>query len=194
MANGAANPGMAGHREFLEMQGLGNDFVVFDARDEAIAPERGRPDRSPTGISGIGSSTVVLIRALQHAGCGRGLRFFNADGGESDACGDASALRRPAGLMDERGLPGCKPGEPAAALLQLQRCRQRPGDDRLGVPRSMAWNEIPLSQGGRYQQVSSSSWRGGRSRCRGLDRAIPVSVLFVARCRKQRRSRWTVGP
>ncbi len=37
---------------FRKMQGLGNDFVVFDAREHAVAMSSQRAKRaSPTGIS-----------------------------------------------------------------------------------------------------------------------------------------------
>ena len=36
---------------FRKMHGLGNDFVVFDARDSAFALTPAQVRRSPTGIS-----------------------------------------------------------------------------------------------------------------------------------------------
>ena len=49
---------------FLKMHGLGNDFVVFDARDSAFALEPGA-GAAPCADRhfGIGCDTVVVIRA-----------------------------------------------------------------------------------------------------------------------------------
>src|ERR1700675_4362605 len=86
---------------FLKMHGLGNDFVVFDARDSALAlssaQARGLADRR----FGIGCDTVVII-GPGGASADASLRFFNADGGEIDSCGNATRCVARY-LMDERG-------------------------------------------------------------------------------------------
>jgi diaminopimelate epimerase len=74
---------------FIKMHGLGNDFVVLDAR-EAVLPvmtaqvARGLADRR----TGIGCDQVVLLEPdATHA---FRMRIFNADGGEVEACGNAA--------------------------------------------------------------------------------------------------------
>ena len=70
------------------MHGLGNDFVIVDARgtafpiDETLA--RGIADRR----TGIGCDQLILLEPSSSATVR--MRIFNADGGEVEACGNAS--------------------------------------------------------------------------------------------------------
>ena len=75
-------------RQFLKMHGLGNDFVVFDARREALALSgqqvRGLADRR----TGIGCDQLIVIEASDRADAF--MRIWNADGSEVEACGNAA--------------------------------------------------------------------------------------------------------
>jgi diaminopimelate epimerase len=75
------------HR-FHKMHGLGNDFVVFDARERAvtISPTRARmlSDRH----TGVGCDQLILIEPSDRATAR--MRIWNADGGEVQACGNAT--------------------------------------------------------------------------------------------------------
>jgi diaminopimelate epimerase len=86
---------------FRKMQGLGNDFVVFDARARAIALDGARARRIADRHFGVGCDTVVLIAPSQD-GSDAALRFFNADGDESESCGNATRCIARL-LMDEQG-------------------------------------------------------------------------------------------
>ncbi|MEZ5679893.1 MAG: diaminopimelate epimerase [Erythrobacter sp.] len=75
--------------EFTKMHGLGNDFVVLDARasslpamDETTA--RAIADRR----TGIGCDQLILLEPSDTADFR--MRIFNHDGGEVEACGNAS--------------------------------------------------------------------------------------------------------
>jgi diaminopimelate epimerase len=75
-------------RRFEKMHGLGNDFVIFDARetplemDEAIA--RALADRR----TGIGCDQLIVIEPSDVADLR--MRIWNSDGSEVEACGNAS--------------------------------------------------------------------------------------------------------
>ncbi len=75
--------------EFTKMHGLGNDFIVLDARARAL-PELAPPlvralaDRR----SGIGCDQLILLEPSTTADFR--MRIFNADGSEVGACGNAS--------------------------------------------------------------------------------------------------------
>ncbi|HWY62043.1 MAG TPA: diaminopimelate epimerase [Rhizomicrobium sp.] len=84
------------------MQGLGNDFAVFDARNGAIPMSSDRARRIADRHFGIGCDTVVLLLPGT-AKADANLRFFNADGGEIEACGNATRCVARL-LMDERAL------------------------------------------------------------------------------------------
>ncbi|MBV9549635.1 MAG: diaminopimelate epimerase, partial [Alphaproteobacteria bacterium] len=70
---------------FLKMHGLGNDFVVFDARDAAINLSPAQAKAIADRRLGIGCDTVVVI-GPGGADADASLRFLNADGGEVESC------------------------------------------------------------------------------------------------------------
>jgi diaminopimelate epimerase len=73
---------------FHKMQGLGNDFVVFDARADAITLDEGRARALADRRNGIGCDQVILIGPSDVADVR--MRIWNADGSEVAACGNAS--------------------------------------------------------------------------------------------------------
>lgn len=75
-------------RVFFKMHGLGNDFVVFDAREDSLSlaqnQVRGIADRH----TGIGFDQLAVIVPSEKADAH--LVFYNADGSLSAACGNAT--------------------------------------------------------------------------------------------------------
>ena len=75
-------------RRFHKMHGLGNDFVVIDARAEPVEigaeTARAVADRR----TGIGCDQLILLEPSSQADLA--MRIFNADGGEVEACGIAA--------------------------------------------------------------------------------------------------------
>jgi diaminopimelate epimerase len=73
---------------FHKMHGLGNDFVMFDARTAPVSltPERVRAiaDRR----TGVGCDQLIVLEPSDQADLK--MRIFNADGGEVGACGNAA--------------------------------------------------------------------------------------------------------
>jgi len=79
-----------GHQRFYKMTGSGNDFVVFDASDGALAElENTETIRllSARG-TGVGADGVVFIEKA--AGGDVRMRYYNSDGSEAALCGNAS--------------------------------------------------------------------------------------------------------
>ncbi len=76
--------------QFTKMQGLGNDFVVFDAVRQSLTltPEvvRQLADRH----FGIGCDQLLLVEPARLAGTDFAYRIFNADGGEVEQCGNGA--------------------------------------------------------------------------------------------------------
>jgi diaminopimelate epimerase len=77
--------------EFTKMQGLGNDFVVFDAAGTAGAPldpekVRALADRR----LGVGFDQALMLEAPRDPAHRAGYRIFNADGGEVEQCGNGA--------------------------------------------------------------------------------------------------------
>ncbi|AQS85106.1 MAG: diaminopimelate epimerase [Acetobacter aceti] len=75
---------------FQKMHGLGNDFVIVDERATSfdLTPRRiaGLADRR----RGIGCDQFVTLSAPEDSKASVFVRFFNPDGSEAGACGNAS--------------------------------------------------------------------------------------------------------
>jgi diaminopimelate epimerase len=78
--------------EFLKMQGLGNDFLVFDApaatAEDFFNPEKIRAlaDRH----TGIGFDQALMLEAPRDARARVFYRIFNSDGSEVEQCGNGA--------------------------------------------------------------------------------------------------------
>lgn len=87
---------------FTKMHGLGNDFVVLDLRTGGARPDADGARAIADRRRGIGCDQIVLIGTAGDSSADVSLRFLNADGSESGACGNgtrcaASLLMGPAG-------------------------------------------------------------------------------------------------
>ena len=86
---------------FLKMHGLGNDFVVLDARTAALdlTPERRRAiaDRR----LGVGCDQLIVLEPPTEREADVFMRIYNPDGGEAGACGNATRCVASV-VMDER--------------------------------------------------------------------------------------------
>jgi diaminopimelate epimerase len=75
--------------EFLKMQGLGNDFLVFDApagRTLDSSTLRALADRH----TGVGFDQALVLDAARDAGSRVFYRIFNSDGTEVEQCGNGA--------------------------------------------------------------------------------------------------------
>ncbi len=130
-------------RPFLKMNGLGNDFVVVEARERSFEPSpeevRGIANRE----SGIGCDQLIAIEPSATPGVAAFVRFWNADGEEVGACGNGT--RCIAWLLMEAA--GCD-----AVAFETRSGRLsgvRAGDRRVTVdmgPPGLDWTQIPLSE------------------------------------------------
>ena len=90
--------------QFFKYEGLGNDFVVVDAGDEAaVTPARAAAlcDRR----FGVGADGVLLVLPPRKAGCDVRMRVINADGSVPEMCGNgvrcvAVHVARAKGLLE----------------------------------------------------------------------------------------------
>ena len=102
------------------MHGLGNDFVVFDAINQAVAltPEQVRflADRR----FGVGCDQLLLVEKPVSAEAEFKYRIFNADGGEVEQCGNGA--RCFARFVVDKGLTKSTriPVETSSGLIVLQ--------------------------------------------------------------------------
>ncbi len=127
---------------YLKMNGLGNDFVVVDARADSrrfsTAAVRAITDR----VKGVGADQFIVMERPRAAGADVFMRIYNADGGEIDACGNAS--RCVAALVaDELGRQAVQL-ETNAGLLAATVAGDTVTVD-MGRPR-FDWDQIPLAE------------------------------------------------
>ncbi len=126
---------------FLKMHGLGNDFVVVDARDGTGVVTPGLARALGDRHRGVGFDQLAVIRAS--AGADAAIDFWNADGSAAAACGNATRCVARL-LMDETG----------ARSLDLRTGRgvlraEDAGDGLIRVnmgPPQLRWDEVPLAR------------------------------------------------
>ncbi|NBB82394.1 MAG: diaminopimelate epimerase [Alphaproteobacteria bacterium] len=87
---------------FLKMHGLGNDFVVVDARARPVSIDPAAARRIADRRRGVGFDQLIVIEPADDPAAAARLRIRNADGGEVESCGNASRCVARL-LMDEGG-------------------------------------------------------------------------------------------
>ena len=80
------------HGQFHKMHGLGNDFVIIDARAPTLSANFIMTTAKASAIanrhSGIGCDQLIILRPSDKADVR--MQIYNADGGEVEACGNAT--------------------------------------------------------------------------------------------------------
>lgn len=159
---------------FLKMHGLGNDFVVFDARDSILPLTPDQARKVADRHFGIGCDTVVVIRP-GGASADATVSFFNADGSESESCFNASRCVARY-LMDERGLIRVKLST-RGGLLVLSDAGKGQVTLDMGPPR-LEWQQVPLAEQ-RDTQNFPLEVGGATLPASVLSMGNPHCVLFV---------------
>ena len=90
--------------KFAKMHGLGNDFMVIDAINQAFEPSPERIRQWSDRYHGIGFDQVLVVQAAAGADADFRYRIYNADGGEVSQCGNGA--RCFARFVREQGLTG----------------------------------------------------------------------------------------
>ena len=75
---------------FTKMQGLGNDFVVFDAIHQRFVPTPTQARFIADRHFGVDCDQVLVVEAPTRPGVDFRYRIFNADGGEVEQCGNGA--------------------------------------------------------------------------------------------------------
>ncbi len=126
---------------FLKMHGLGNDFVVFDGRKNAIVLSPGLARAVADRRFGIGCDQVIVIEKARN-GADAAMRILNADGGEVEACGNAARCVARV-LMEEKDGTETEIETVGGLLHCIDADNGRVTVD-MGPPR-LDWKEIPLA-------------------------------------------------
>ncbi len=74
---------------FTKMNGAGNDFVMLDNRDGKLALDKAQIAQLCDRHRGIGADGLLAIEPAQNGADFR-MRYYNADGGEAEMCGNGA--------------------------------------------------------------------------------------------------------
>ena len=88
--------------DFIKMHGLGNDFVVFDARRRPIKLDVARARAIADRRTGVGCDQLLVMEPPRNGHADIFLAIRNADGDEVSACGNGTRCAA-ALLMREKG-------------------------------------------------------------------------------------------
>lgn len=129
---------------FMKMHGLGNDFVVVDARERPFLLTTRQITAIADRHKGVGfDQLAVLAPAQSGSNADVHLIFYNADGSTSAACGNATrCIARY--LMDESGRDTLVLTTQRGTLL----AREATGglvSVNMGQPQ-IRWDEVPIAQ------------------------------------------------
>lgn len=120
-------------RQFDKMQGLGNDFVIFDARRDPLAMSEPLARAIADRRTGIGCDQLIVLEPSTIADLR--MRIWNHDGSEVQSCGNAS--RCVVALTGARTLEtggGVVEGSSDGGAVEVS----------LGVP-MFGWDKVPLT-------------------------------------------------
>jgi diaminopimelate epimerase len=120
-------------RPFHKMHGLGNDFVIVDARQQPFEVTPALAKAIADRKTGVGCDQLIVLEPSEAADLK--MRIWNRDGGEVESCGNATRCvvqLTGARRIDSDG--GLLEGEDMGTEVEVS----------IGEPR-FAWDEIPLA-------------------------------------------------
>ncbi len=128
---------------FIKMHGLGNDFVVLDARRQRLDIGQRQARAIADRRTGVGCDQLIIVEPPVNGLADAFMRIRNADGGEVEACGNASRCvasmimgekqSRHAIIETVAGLLDAEAGENGMVSVDMGRIR-------------FDWRDIPLSK------------------------------------------------
>ncbi len=126
---------------FLKMHGLGNDFVIIDARasDDPVTGEMAR--LIGHRFFGVGFDQLAVLTASDAADVD--VAFWNSDGSTAGACGNAS--RCVGRLILEETLGASMTLRTARGVLQVKRAAGGLFSVNMGQPQ-LDWQDVPLAR------------------------------------------------
>src|SRR6188474_3316048 len=74
---------------FYKMNGAGNDFVVIDNRDLSATLDKDQIEALCDRHRGIGADGLLAVEPAEN-GADFKFRYYNADGGEAEMCGNGA--------------------------------------------------------------------------------------------------------
>jgi diaminopimelate epimerase len=156
------------------MHGIGNDFVVLDARARPIALTASQARRLADRHFGIGCDEILTIRPPRNGG-DVFMGVHNADGGVVESCGNGSRCVAEV-IMRETGKRRVVIETLAGPVVATRRARGLISVD-MG-PARLGWREIPLARKRDTLHLGISA--GALHDPVGVNVGNPHAVFFVA--------------
>jgi diaminopimelate epimerase len=120
-------------RHFHKMHGLGNDFVIVDARETPFDVTPSLAKAIADRRTGVGCDQLIVLEPSDRADLT--MRIWNSDGGEVESCGNATrCVVRLTGARRIDTAGGLLDGSDLGAEVEVS----------LGEPR-FGWDEVPLA-------------------------------------------------
>lgn len=126
---------------FRKMNGLGNDFVVFDARTRPVAMDEARARAIADRKTGIGCDQLIVLEPSAKADVT--MRIWNNEGGEVESCGNATRCIADI-LFDEKKATRATI-DTKGGFLVAEKGGEKLVTVDMGAPR-FDWQDIPLSE------------------------------------------------
>jgi diaminopimelate epimerase len=163
---------------FIKMHGLGNDFVIVDARPDkqgakiALFDQPKIIQRIADRRKGIGCDQLIRLDAADD-GSDIAMRIYNADGGMAESCGNAARCVARL-IMEEK-----KKDKVTINMTGMRIVAQRQGDliaVDMGKPK-LEWRDIPLSEARDTLDVDVGI--AGLPKAVAVNMGNPHAVFFV---------------
>lgn len=128
---------------FAKMNGIGNEIVVVDLRDEPKAVVTAEDARAVASPDGAPFDQMMVLHPPRLPGTLAYVRIYNTDGSEAQACGNGMrcVVRR---MFDATGADK-QAYETKAGLINCTRNADGTYTIDMGKPR-FGWQEIPLAE------------------------------------------------
>ena len=133
--------------EAYKMDGLGNDFIIFDKREKPISLSKEQIIKI-SDRNNIGCDQVIFIDKDENSDAF--LKFYNSDWGEISACGNGSRCVAYM-LMRENKIEKISL-KTKGGILQAELKDKNLVSINMGQP-NFEWNKIPLSKEMNYKNL-----------------------------------------
>ncbi len=160
--------------EFLKMHGLGNDFVILDARTADLGLTPGRIQGIADRRRGVGCDQLIVLEPPRSRDSQVWMTIYNPDGSESGACGNATRCVAWV-LMGENG-DSSVTIETRAGLLDAEKRGDRMIQVDMGAAQ-LDWRDLPLSRPMDTLHLDLSA--GPLTDAVGVSMGNPHAVFFV---------------
>jgi diaminopimelate epimerase len=133
-------------RHFHKMHGLGNDFVIVDARKAPFAVTPALAKAIADRRTGVGCDQLIVLEASDSADLR--MRIWNQDGGEVESCGNATRCvvqLTGAASIDSDG--GLLEGKDLGAEVEVMLPEPKFGWEDIPLAYAMNTNALPMAWG-----------------------------------------------